>query len=185
MVLPESAPHKTIEVAATYQQTPVFGPGRPIALTTKGEIMAIRIQSTERYLSYSFFAKVFATLEKWRLSVDLMSTSEVQVSMALCSKAPQMVGDTGDSDEIINHDLHGAIQDLRSHGRVELLSNMAILSIIGRQAHRAVGFAGNVLETIGRNNIHVEMISQGAFNAIVQSADLKTLRTLDRLLICS
>lgn len=135
--------------------------GRPVALTTKREIMIIRVQSTERYLSHSFFARVFATLEKWRLSVDLMSTSEVQVSMALYSKAPQVVGDTGDSQELIHHDLCCAIQDLCHHGRVELVPDMAIVSIIGRHIRRTVGLAGNIIGTLGRNNIHIEMISQG------------------------
>ncbi|KAM3539817.1 hypothetical protein ARSEF1564_007258 [Beauveria bassiana] len=139
-----------------------IGPRQPAALTAKKEITMIRVQSKEFCLSHSFFTKILATLEKWRLSVDLMSTSEVQVSMALHSKTTQIVGDTGDSHEISDHDMYHAIQDLCHNGHIEVKPDMAIVSIIGSQIRQSVGLAGHIFGTLGDNGIHVEMISQGA-----------------------
>ncbi|KAI1324624.1 hypothetical protein F5Y16DRAFT_299935 [Xylariaceae sp. FL0255] len=135
---------------------------RPLALTTKDEIMIIRVQSEEQCLSHNFFAKVFTTLENRRLSVDLMTTNAAQVSMAVISQAPHILGDTGNVDEITNHDLHGAIQDLSRFGRVEVVPHMAIVSIIGRQVGRMPELAGDVFSALGRNKIQSAMICQGA-----------------------
>ncbi|RYP50318.1 hypothetical protein DL768_004135 [Monosporascus sp. mg162] len=98
----------------------------------------------------------------YQLSVDLMSTSEVQVSMALYSKAPQVVNGTGNSHELTCQDLCCAIQDVCHCGRVELVPDMAIGGIIGRQIRRTVGLVGDIFGTLGRNNIHVKMITLAA-----------------------
>lgn len=141
--------------------SPIQGPKRPTAVTIKPKILVINVHSNKRSLSHGFFAGIFSVLDKWRLSIDLISTSEVHVSLALHSEAPLLNGVRGDEYQIIDEDLHGAIQDLRNYGTVDIIPEMAILSLVGKQMKNMVGVAGRMFSTLGENNVNIEMISQG------------------------
>lgn len=136
-------------------------PKRPTAVTMKHKILVMNIHSNKRSLSHGFFAGIFATLDKWRLSVDVISTSEVNMSMALHSEAPLYVG-TGDDDyRIVDQDLQGAIEELKTYGAVDILPEMAIVSLVGKEMKNMVGVAGKMFSTLGESNVNIEMISQG------------------------
>jgi aspartate kinase len=137
------------------------GPKRPTAITAKHKILVINVHSNKRSLSHGFFAGIFSVLDKWRLSIDLISTSEVHVSLALHSEMPLLNGVGRDEYQIIDEDLRGAIQDLRRYGTVDMIPKMAILSLVGRQMKNMVGVAGRMFSTLGENNVNIEMISQG------------------------
>ncbi|KAK2765903.1 Aspartokinase [Arachnomyces sp. PD_36] len=140
----------------------IQGPKRPTAVTIKHKILVINVHSNKRSLSHGFFAGIFSVLDKWRLSIDLISTSEVHVSLALHSEAPLLNGVGGDEYQIIDEDLRGAIDDLRRYGTVDIIPEMAILSLVGKQMKNMVGVAGRMFSTLGENNVNIEMISQGA-----------------------
>ncbi|OXV11738.1 hypothetical protein Egran_00503 [Elaphomyces granulatus] len=137
------------------------GPKRPTAVTIKHKILVINVHSNKRSLSHGFFAGIFSVLDRWRLSIDLISTSEVHISMALHSEMPLLNGIGQDDYQIIDSDLRGAIQDLRKYGTVDIIPEMAILSLVGKQLNNMVGVAGRMFSTLGENNINIEMISQG------------------------
>lgn len=137
-------------------------PRRPTAVTIKHKILVLNVHSNKRSLSHGFFAKIFSTLDKWRLSVDLISTSEVHVSMALHSEAPLVTGGGEDEKRIIDQDLRGAVEELRRYGTVDIIDGMAILSLVGKQMKNMVGIAGKMFSTLGEHNVNIEMISQGA-----------------------
>jgi aspartate kinase len=136
-------------------------PKRPTAVTVKHKILVINVHSNKRSLSHGFFAKIFSTLDKWRLSIDLISTSEVHVSMALHSEAPLYDGVGEDDYRITNRDLESAIEELSSYGTVDIIPEMAILSLVGKQMKNMIGIAGKMFSTLGENNVNIEMISQG------------------------
>jgi aspartate kinase len=136
-------------------------PKRPTAVTLKHKILVMNIHSNKRSLAHGFFAGIFSTLDKWRLSVDLISTSEVNISMALHSEAPMYTGGGDDEYQIVDQDLRGAIDELRSFGTVDIIPDMAIVSLVGRQMKNMVGIAGKMFSTLGENNVNLEMISQG------------------------
>lgn len=136
-------------------------PKRPTAVTIKHKILVLNVHSNKRSLSHGFFAKIFSTLDKWRLSVDLISTSEVHVSMALHSEAPLVTGGGEDEKKIVDQDLRGAVEELRRYGTVDIIDGMAILSLVGKQMKNMVGIAGKMFSTLGENNVNIEMISQG------------------------
>lgn len=92
-----------------------------------------------------------------------MATSGLQISMALYSKPPDFVGSTNNNNGVMDNDMCGAIQDLKLHGHVELVSDMAIISIIGGQKRQTMSLAGNIFSTLGKNNISIAMICQGWF----------------------
>ncbi|CAO3647657.1 unnamed protein product [Cunninghamella blakesleeana] len=121
----------------------------PTAVTIKDGVIVLNVHSNRKSVSHGFFAKIFSTLDRYGVVVDLISTSEVHVSMALGV-------DSGDKD------LERVIEDLRSVGAVDVLKNMAILSLVGKQMKNMVGIAGMMFTTLASAGVNIEMISQGA-----------------------
>lgn len=145
-------------------------PKRPTAVTIKRNILVLNVHSNKRSLSHGFLARIFTVLDHWRLSVDLISTSEVHVSMAIHSEAASLAGGGDDELEQVNHDLKGAIAELCQSGTVDIIPDMAILSLVGNQMKRMIGIAGRMFSTLGENNVNIEMISQGASGDVLISA---------------
>ncbi|KAJ3061528.1 Aspartokinase [Podochytrium sp. JEL0797] len=119
------------------------------AITIKENITVLNIHSNRKSVSHGFFAKIFSTLDKYGIVVDLISTSEVHVSMAL---GPHI------SEEKIGL----AVEELQKYALVDTLSDMTILSLVGREMRRMVGIAALMFATLSKHSINLEMISQGA-----------------------
>ena len=127
-------------------------PKRPTAVTIKDKICVINVHSNKRSISHGFFAKVFSILNRRQLSVDLISTSEVHVSMAIYSA------------NISDEELQRAKGELEECGEVSIINKMAILSLVGAEMKNMVGIAGRMFSTLGEHNVNIEMISQGKFH---------------------
>ncbi|OIW29848.1 aspartate kinase [Coniochaeta ligniaria NRRL 30616] len=125
-------------------------PKRPTAVTIKDRISIINIHSNKRSIAHGFFARVFSILNQHRVSVDLISTSEVHVSMAV---------HTGNGDP---SNFDRAVKDLADCGDVSVLEDMAILSLVGADMKNMIGIAGKMFSTLGEHRVNIEMISQGA-----------------------
>ncbi|KAJ3299830.1 Aspartokinase [Borealophlyctis nickersoniae] len=122
---------------------------RPTAVTIKDSVVVLNVHSNRKSVSHGFFAQIFTTLDRHGIVVDLISTSEVHVSMAL-------------SPNVKEGKLEKALLELRRCGTVDVIRNMAILSLVGKQMRNMVGIAGHMFETLGKHNVNIEMISQGA-----------------------
>ncbi|CAJ2507428.1 Uu.00g086140.m01.CDS01 [Anthostomella pinea] len=125
-------------------------PKRPTAVTIKDNITVINVHSNKRSISHGFFAKVFSILNNHRISVDLISTSEVHVSMAIHQASSAV------------HQFEKAKAELEECGDVSILLDMAILSLVGAEMKNMIGIAGRMFSTLGEHNVNIEMISQGA-----------------------
>ena len=55
----------------------------PTAVTIKERIVVLNISSNRKSVSYGFLAGIFGTLNRYGVVVDLISTGEVQISMAI------------------------------------------------------------------------------------------------------
>lgn len=75
------------------------------AVTVKDNIILVNVHSNRKSVSHGFLAQTFLTLDRYGIVVDLISTSEVHVSMAL-------------SPTISEAKLEKAITDIRKHGTV-------------------------------------------------------------------
>lgn len=121
----------------------------PTAVTIKDSIIVLNIHSNRKTISHGFLARIFGTLDRAGVVVDLISTSEVHVSMAM--------------QEFDNRkQLDRLVRDLEKIGHITVGHNMAILSLVGRQMRHMVGIAGKMFATLAEGNINIEMISQGA-----------------------
>jgi len=139
-------------------------PKRPTAVTIKDNISVINVHSNKRSISHGFFARVFSILDSHQISVDLISTSEVHVSMAVHG---------GNLDQGV---FDKATQELNDCGDVSVLHDMAILSLVGAEMKHMIGIAGRMFSTLGEHNVNIEMISQGELT--IQSPERRCLLTL-------
>ena len=79
------------------------------------------------------------------------------MSMAICS-------------DVREGDLNCAIEELRKYGTVDVIRNMTILSVVGKQMKQMIGIAGKIFSTLAESNVNLEMISQG-LNVLLQGID--------------
>ncbi|KAH7143384.1 putative aspartate kinase, partial [Dactylonectria macrodidyma] len=145
----------------------------PIAITSKDKILLINVRSTERLKAHSFLASIFSVLDKCNMSIDLICTSEVQVSMALHSQIYPT--DEEDSSDPVRKDVKIAIKQLQEYGEVELLHSRTIISLVGKQMRQALSVTGQMFSTLSENRIRIDMIAQGAsqitMSCVVQDHD--------------
>ncbi|PPR04771.1 hypothetical protein CVT24_007087 [Panaeolus cyanescens] len=121
----------------------------PTAVTIKEHIIVLNINSNRKSVSHGFLAGIFSTLDRFGVVVDLISTSEVHVSMAI-------------EDGLGKKVLDRLIKELHKSGTVSVHSDMAILSLVGKQMRNMVGISGRMFTTLAKGNVNIEMISQGA-----------------------
>lgn len=158
IVLPDpvQSPAQQIKRSRPSDPTMRRTPKRPTAVTIKDNISVINVHSNKRSISHGFFARVFAILHNHRISVDLISTSEVHVSMAIHATSSTLIH------------LEAAKKELEDCGDVSMLHDMAILSLVGAEMKNMVGVAGRTFSTLGEHNVNIEMISQGAFSRVAR-----------------
>ncbi|KAH9005651.1 aspartate kinase [Lactarius hatsudake] len=121
----------------------------PTAVTIKERIVVLNVQSNRKSVSHGFLAGIFGTLDRFGVVVDLISTSEVFVSMAI--------------EDVLDRKLQARlVRDLEKIGTVSVHRDMAILSMVGKQMRNMVGIAGRMFTTLAQGNVNIEMISQGA-----------------------
>ncbi|KAI0938456.1 hypothetical protein AcV5_000133 [Taiwanofungus camphoratus] len=121
----------------------------PTAVTIKERIVVLNVNSNRKSVSHGFLAGIFGTLDRFGVVVDLISTSEVHVSMAI-------------EDGLDKKVLDRVVRELRKSGTVTVSRDMAILSLVGKKMRNMVGMAGRMFTTLGQGNVNIEMISQGA-----------------------
>jgi len=121
----------------------------PTAVTIKERIVVLNVQSNRKSVSHGFLAGIFGTLDRFGVVVDLISTSEVFVSMAI--------------EDVLDRKMEARlVRDLEKIGIVSVYRDMAILSMVGKRMRNTVGISGRMFTTLAQGNVNIEMISQGA-----------------------
>lgn len=95
-------------------------------------------------------------------------------------KGPEEKGGEQDAEDLLNQhkDLQRAIKELSEYGAVDVVKNMAIISLVGLQLKRSIGIAGKLFTALGDNNVNIEMISQGK---LVLSFTSRTNRVFEEM----
>ena len=145
----------------------------PTAMTSKHKVVVINVFSEERSFRPSFFANVIKILHQWQISIDLVCTSQVQMSMAIQSEVPVMAAEGDEDFDVVSPDLLGAIEHLRQVGSVKVIPRMAIISIVGQEMRNSSGTAGRMFTVLGDNCVNIEMIAQGMHWATSQPGRLR------------
>jgi len=116
------------------------------AIAAKDNITIIRIKSDRMLFAYGFLRKVFEVFEIYKTPIDMITTSEVAVSMS--------IDDTSNLTEIL--------KDLQKFGQTEVESNQVIVALVGYIPTSENGYASKIFEAL--LNIPIKMISYGASN---------------------
>lgn len=120
-------------------------PFKSIAVKKNNTI--IRICSSRMLMHYGFMARVFDVFRKYKISIDLIATSEVNVSVSCENKVSE---------------LKEVIQELKDLGTVYIYPENAIISIVGQELTHNTHLTGNVFSAIEKSDINIVLISQGA-----------------------
>ena len=139
------------------------------AVAAKDNIVAIKIKSSRMLLAYGFLRKVFEIFETYRTSIDMICTSEVEVSLTI------------DDTRYLNEIIH----DLKKYGTVSVDLDMCIVCVVGDMDWTNCGYESKVLEAV--KDIPVRMVSYGGSNynisLLVREEDkAATLRSLGKYL---
>lgn len=113
------------------------------SIAAKDGITAIKIQSSRMLLAHGFLRRVFEVFERYRTAIDMITTSEVAVSLT--------IDDTTYLGEIT--------AELGKFGSVEIDVNHTIICVVGDFGAEKHGYAARVLEAI--KHVPVRMISYG------------------------
>ena len=136
-----------------------LGRGKIKAVAAKDNITAIKIKSSRMLLATGFLRKVFEIFESYQTPIDMITTSEVGVSMSIDNNAHL--------DEIVD--------ELKKYGTVTVDSDMCIICVVGDLDWHNVGF--ETIATDAMKDIPVRMVSYGGSNYnisfLIKEADKK------------
>ncbi len=113
------------------------------AIAVKDGITAIKIKSTRMVLAYGFLRKVFEVFEKYKTPVDMITTSEIAVSLSI---------DNPDHLEEI-------IRDISPYGYIEVDREQSIVCIVGDFVAERKGVGKDIFRAL--DQIPIRMISYG------------------------
>ncbi|MEI9918748.1 MAG: aspartate kinase [Bacteroidota bacterium] len=113
------------------------------AIAAKDGITAINVKSSRMLLAYGFLRKVFEVFEKYKTSIDMVSTSEVAVSVTI-----------DDSKALAEIEA-----ELKNLGTIEVDKNQTIICIVGNRLAEKEGVLKQVFSSLG--TLPVRMISFG------------------------
>jgi aspartate kinase len=136
------------------------------AVAAKDGIIAIKIKSSRMLLAYGFLRKVFEVFEKYKTSIDMITTSEVAVSVTI------------DNDVY----LANIVKELEPFGTVEVEKEQSIVSIVGNHIAQTDSVLKKLFDAI--DEIPVTMVSYGGsahnISLLVPTTDrTKTLQLIN------
>lgn len=113
------------------------------AIAAKDGITAIKIKSSRMLLAYGFLRKIFEVFESYKTSIDMITTSEVAVSLTI---------------DDISH-LTNIQSELEPFGSIELDFDQTIISLVGNEIATTPSILKKIFETL--EPVPLRMISYG------------------------
>jgi aspartate kinase len=137
------------------------------AVAAKDGIIAINIKSSRMLLAYGFLRKVFEIFEKYRTSIDMVTTSEVAVSVTIDNPA----------------NLRFIKKELEPFGTIEVEENHTIISVVGNEITQTTKILSRLFEAL--SEVPIRMVSYGGskhnISLLVPSAyKVQTLQLLNK-----
>ncbi len=120
-------------------RNPAPNPSGVCSISFKRNITVINITSTRMLMAYGFLSKVFEVFNRYRTSVDMISTSEVSVSMT--------IDDLSCLDEIC--------EALSGYGKIDVVREQCIVCLVGQGLGQLPGIAARVFSSIPDVNLGI------------------------------
>ncbi len=135
-------------------------PRRPVsAIAGRGDITVVKVRAPRMLFAHGFLRTVFEIFDKHETSVDVVSTSEVSVSVT--------IDDTENLDDLVI--------DLRKLGDVSVERNKGVVAIVGSGIGDRCDEMGRALAALGSLKVHMMSLSATGINltVIVDSVKVK------------
>ncbi len=116
------------------------------AIAAKDNITAIKIKSYRMLMAYGFLKKVFEIFEKNQTPIDMITTSEVAVSLTIDNTSR----------------LENITEELKAFGKIEVDSDLSIICIAGDLAQNKKGVTASIFNCL--KDVPIRMISYGGSN---------------------
>lgn len=116
------------------------------AIAAKDGITTLRVLSTRLLLAQGFLRKVFEIFERYQTPIDMVTTSEVAVSLAIDN----------------SNRLEEILSELKKIAQVYVDEEMCIISVVGDLNWKNIGFESKIVEAL--QDIPIRMISYGGSN---------------------
>lgn len=116
------------------------------AIASKGGITLVHVTSLRMLLQHGFMARLFEVFERHRVVIDMISTSEVSVSLTTDSATP----------------LDAVAEELRAFAEVRIEREKAILCLVGEGVRDGPDVLERVFATLRHADIAVHVVSVGA-----------------------
>src|SRR5258706_5810474 len=113
------------------------------AIAAKDNITSINIRSSRMLLAYGFLRRVFEVFEKYKTPIDMITTSEVAVSVTI------------DDNRFLNE----IVAELEQFGTIEVSGNQSIICIVGNRLSEKKSVLKEVFDSLGE--VPVQMVSYG------------------------
>lgn len=137
------------------------------AVAAKDGIISINIKSSRMLLAYGFLRKIFEVFEKYKTSIDMITTSEVAVSVTIDNKVQ----------------LKQIVKELEPFGTISVENDFTIISVVGNEISQTPQILKRLFESL--EEIPVAMVSYGGskhnISLLVPSSEkTKTLQLLNK-----
>lgn len=119
----------------------------PVGISMQRHVTCVNLMSTGMLDACGFVARVFEVFARHSVPIDVISTSEVQVSFTVVA-----------AREV----LEAAVRELGDAAQVTLVPERAVVCLVGEGMKTTAGLAGRAFSTMGAAGVNIEMISQGA-----------------------
>jgi aspartate kinase len=131
---------------------------RLTGLASKKDVTVIDITSTRMLMAYGFLRRVFEVFERFRTAVDMVTTSEVSVSVTVDDR----------------RNLDAIVQALSEISEVSIEHDLALLCAVGDSLQEAPEIAARVVGVL--EEVPLKMISQAAsrrnITVVLRQSDL-------------
>lgn len=114
------------------------------SIACKRGITAVNIKSTRMLMAHGFLRRIFEVFDRHETPVDMVTTSEVSVSLTVDNTAR----------------LSRIVEELQEFADVLVETERALVALVGDGVGERTGIAGRIFQAL--NGVNVEMISQGA-----------------------
>ncbi len=129
------------------------------SIACKTNITVVDVRSTRMLMAHGFLRRIFEVFDQYETSVDMVTTSEVSVSLTIDNSSR----------------LVAIVEALREFAAVDVTTGQAIISLVGENIRSTPGIAGRAFRAL--NDVNVRMISQGAsklnLSLVVAETDLR------------
>ncbi|HYL38933.1 MAG TPA: lysine-sensitive aspartokinase 3 [Bryobacteraceae bacterium] len=114
------------------------------SIACKAKVTVLNVHSARMFMAHGFMRRIFEVFDRYETSVDMIATSEVNVSLTV--------------DKLDR--LGGILTELREFSEVSVDEDQAIICMVGENIRYTPGVAARVFKALG--DINVRMVSQGA-----------------------